>query len=207
MKQQFRNLQLSSLDKSIKKHHKVAHYTVKLCIANMSAEQIKNIEDLIPLGDGKKIVDYKIKLLTAPGENSGSLMLKVDFTVKTPTGNEEIHAAAKTVPPNELIQEVFNTAVTFRNEIAFYKKIVPLLQDFQKQHGVKEVIDFVPKYYGSRLNLKGDEGKVDQDAVLLLENLKLANYDTRIRFGRGQTHHDRFGTVPCGTFGPQVEKA
>jgi thiamine kinase-like enzyme len=144
----------------------------------MSAEQIKNIEDLIPLGDGKKIVDCKIKLLTAPGENSGSVMLKVDFTVKTPTGNEEIHAAAKTVPPNELIQEVFNTAVTFRNEIAFYKKIVPLLQDFQRQHGVKEVIDFVPKYYGSRLNLKGDEGKVDQDAVLLLENLKVANYDT-----------------------------
>jgi hypothetical protein len=144
----------------------------------MSAGQIKNIEDLIPLGDGKKIVDYKIKHLTAPGENRGSVMLKVDFTVKSPTGNEEIHAAAKTVPPSELIQEVFNTPVTFRNEIAFYKKIVPLLQDFQRQHGVKEVIDFVPKYYGSRLNLKDDEGKVDQDAVLLLENLKVANYDT-----------------------------
>jgi thiamine kinase-like enzyme len=144
----------------------------------MSAEQIKNIEDLIPLGDGKKIVDYKIKRLTTPGENRGSLMLKVDFTVKTSTGNEEIHAAAKAVLPNEFIQEHFNTPVTFRNEIAFYKKIIPLLQDFQRQHGVKDVIDFVPKYYGSRLNLKGDEGKVDQDAVLLLENLKVANYTT-----------------------------
>jgi hypothetical protein len=144
----------------------------------MSAEQIKNIEDLIPLGDGKKIVDYKIKRLTTPGENRGSLMLKVDFTVKTSTGNEEIYAAAKAVLPNEFIQEHFNTPVTFRNEIAFYKKIIPLLQDFQRQHGVKDVIDFVPKYYGSRLNLKGDEGNMDQDAVLLLENLKVANYTT-----------------------------
>jgi hypothetical protein len=82
------------------------------------------------------------------------------------------------VPPSEFIQEVFNTPVTFRNEIAFYKDILPILQDFQRQHGVKEVIDFVPKYYGSRRNLKGDEGKVDQDAVLLLENLKVANYTT-----------------------------
>jgi hypothetical protein len=51
----------------------------------MSAEQIKNIEDLIPLGDGKKIVNCKINRLTAPGENYGSLMLSVDITVKTPS--------------------------------------------------------------------------------------------------------------------------
>jgi hypothetical protein len=139
----------------------------------MSGEEIKNIEDLIQLGEGKKIVNYKINRLTAPGENYGSLMLSVDITVKTATGNEEIHAVAKMVPPSEFIQEIFNTPVTFRNEIAFYKEILPILQDFQRQHGVKEVIDFVPKYYGSRRNLKGDEGKVDQDAVLLLENLKV----------------------------------
>jgi hypothetical protein len=144
----------------------------------MSGEEIKNIEDLIQLGEGKKIVNYKINRLTAPGENYGSLMLSVDITVKTATGNEEIHAVAKMVPPSEFIQEIFNTPVTFRNEIAFYKEILPILQDFQRQHGVKEVIDFVPKYYGSRRNLKGDEGKVDQDAVLLLENLKVANYTT-----------------------------
>jgi hypothetical protein len=144
----------------------------------MSVEKINNLEHLIPLGESKKIVDHKIKRLTAPGENYGSLMLSVDVTVKTPTGNEEIHAVAKTVPPNEFIQEVFNTPVTFRNEIAFYKNIVPLLQQFQRQHGVKEIIDFVPKYYGSRVNLKGDEGEVDQDAVLLMENLKVANYTT-----------------------------
>jgi hypothetical protein len=61
----------------------------------MSGEEIKNIEDLIQLGEGKKIVNYKINRLTAPGENYGSLMLSVDISVKTATGNEEIHAVAK----------------------------------------------------------------------------------------------------------------
>jgi hypothetical protein len=155
-----------------------ARQLVKLSIASMNLEHINNIEDLIPLDETKKIVDRKIKRLTAVGENYGSLMLSVDLTIKTPTGNEEIHAVAKTVPPNEFIQKVFNTPVTFRNEIAFYKKVVPLLQQFQREHGVKKVIDFVPKYYGSRLNKNCDEGEVDKDAVLLLENLKVANYTT-----------------------------
>jgi hypothetical protein len=53
----------------------------------MSGEEIKNIEDLVQLGEGKKIVNYKINRLTAPGENYGSLMLSVDITVKTATGN------------------------------------------------------------------------------------------------------------------------
>jgi hypothetical protein len=44
--------------------------------------------------------------LTAVGENYGSLMLSVDLTINTPTGNEEIHAVAKTVPPNEYIQKI-----------------------------------------------------------------------------------------------------
>jgi thiamine kinase-like enzyme len=144
----------------------------------MSAEQIKNIENLIPLGKGKKMVNWKIKRFTASGENYGSLMLSVDIVVKTPTGSEEIHAIAKAIPHSEFIQKLFNAPVTFRNEITFYKKILPMLQRFQRQHGVKEVIDFVAKYYGSRLNLKGDADKVDQDAVLLLENLTVANYTT-----------------------------
>jgi hypothetical protein len=147
----------------------------------MNLEQINNIEDLVPLGENKKIVDCKLKRLTAVGDNYGSLMLSVDLTIKSPSGNEEIRAVAKAIPPNEFIQKIFNTPVTFRNEIAFYKNIVPLLQDFQREHGVKEVIDFVPKYYGSRLNKNCDEGKVDKDAVLLLENLKVANYTTMER--------------------------
>ncbi|KAJ3657526.1 hypothetical protein Zmor_009322 [Zophobas morio] len=135
--------------------------------------QIKKIDTLITL-PGKKIQRCEVKRLTAPGENYGSLMLSLEITTED---SEKISLVAKAVPPNEFIQEYFMTSVTFRNEIVFYKHIVPTLQEFQRQNGVTEVIDFTPKYFGSRLNLTGSD-KVDQDAVLVLENLKIQNYGT-----------------------------
>lgn len=103
-------------------------------------------------------------------------MLSLDITVKTPKGNEEIHAVAKMVPPNEFLQQVFQTQITFRNEIGFYDNIVPILRKFQREQGISDVIDFFPKYYGSRLNLNGDSTNVDSDGAILLENLKVLNY-------------------------------
>ena len=144
----------------------------------MNVEQIKNIEDLIELDAGSKIKSHTVKRLTAPGENYGSLILSVDISVQTPNGDEEVHAVAKMVPPNKFIQEVFNTQVTFRNEIGFFRNIVPVLQNFQREHGVKKVTNFAAKYYGSRLNLNKDESIVDDDAALVVENLKSKGYDT-----------------------------
>ncbi|RZC41044.1 EcKinase, APH, and/or DUF1679 domain containing protein [Asbolus verrucosus] len=142
----------------------------------MNLDKIEKIEDLLIFDKNKKIIEHKIKRLTAPGENYGSLMLSVDIMLKNSQGTEEINVVAKMVPPNEFIQEIFNTPVTFRNEIGFYKNIVPVLQNFQREHGVDKVIDFFSKYYGSRLNLKNNNDKVDADAALLLENLKVQNF-------------------------------
>ncbi|XP_966903.1 uncharacterized protein LOC655281 [Tribolium castaneum] len=136
---------------------------------------IKNFSSLLSLPPSKKLKECKIARLTAPGENYGSLMLKVDVTLTTTSGGSEtLHLVAKMVPPNPDIQEIFNTSVTFRNEIEFYRKIVPALRNFQKKFG-PEVVNFFPKYFGSRLNLTGSD-HVDPDAVLLLDNLKIANY-------------------------------
>ena len=44
------------------------------------------------------------------------------------------------------------------------------MQNFQKEQGVAKVIDFAPRYYGSRLNLD------DDSTALVLENLKIDNY-------------------------------
>ncbi|KAJ3658372.1 hypothetical protein Zmor_010113 [Zophobas morio] len=142
----------------------------------MNVEKIEKLEDIVPLGENTTIIDHQVKRLTAPGENYGSLMLSVDITVQNAYGTEEIHTVAKMVPPNDFIQKVFNTQTTFKNEIAFYNNIVPVLQEFQREQGMDELIDFFPKYYGSRINLSGDPSVVDSDAVLLLENLKTAGY-------------------------------
>lgn len=136
--------------------------------------QIKKLDELIHkfIDEDRKISKSKIKRLTAPGENFGSIMLKVDLVLKDNRGEtEELSIVAKMLPTSEFFQQVFNVQVSFKLEVAFYEVVVPTLQDFQREQGVKEVIDFFPKFYGARNNLNGT-GKVDEDAVLLLENLK-----------------------------------
>ncbi|KAJ3658377.1 hypothetical protein Zmor_010117 [Zophobas morio] len=142
----------------------------------MNVEKIEKLEDIVTLGDNKTIIDHQVKRLTAAGENYGSLMLSVDITVQNAYGTEEIHTVAKMIPPNEFIQKIFNTQTTFKNEIAFYNNVVPVLHEFQREQGMDELVDFFPKYYGGRINLSGDPSVVDSDAVLLLENLKIAGY-------------------------------
>lgn len=120
----------------------------------MTPITIKNFSELLALPPPKKLKQYHVARLTAPGENYGSIMLSVDIKIETLQGEEDVHVVAKMVPPNDTVQEIFNTSVTFRNEIAFYKNIVPTLREFQRENGVEEV-DFCPEYFGSRLNLTG----------------------------------------------------
>lgn len=137
--------------------------------------QIVNLADTILLSG--TIKNYAVKQLTAPGENYGSLMLRLDVTVENQNIISEINTVAKMLPPNTFLQEMFNSQVTFRKEIAFYKVIIPTLQQFQRDHDVQTILDFTPQYYGSRLNLKNDDSaKVDEHAVLVLENLKVDKF-------------------------------
>ncbi|KAJ8963771.1 hypothetical protein NQ314_005390 [Rhamnusium bicolor] len=140
----------------------------------MSEETIENLEDLIKLhvGSNKKILGSATSLLTAPGDNYGGILLKVDITLENEENDtqEEINAVAKLIPGSEFMQQVLNTQVTCKKEIAFYEEIVPMLQEFQKEQGVDEIIDTFPKFYGARINLNGSD-TVDRNAVLMLENL------------------------------------
>lgn len=144
---------------------------------NMNVQKITNLDSLLVLPKNQKILTYQINPLTAAGDNYGSIMLKLDITVQTPDGKKELKTVAKLIPPNDFIQEIFNTQVTYRNEVALYKTIVPTLRAFQIEFGVEKVIDFTAKYLGSRLNLAEDStAKVDGDAVLLLENLQIGGF-------------------------------
>ncbi|CAG9864979.1 unnamed protein product [Phyllotreta striolata] len=150
----------------------------------MNTPNIEQLDRLISkhIGDGKTIVDQKISRLTSPGENFGSEMLKVDLVVESKETRrpENVHIVAKLIPRNDFFKDIFNVQVSFRNESAFYSTVVPALQRFQTQQGLEidQAVDFFPKFFGSRCNLADDErGLVDDDAVLLLENLKIQGYE------------------------------
>lgn len=138
------------------------------------AEKIEKLEELINqyIDKDKKVVNTKITRLTAPGENFGSTMMRVDLVLRDEHAKDEpLSIVAKLLPESEFFQEIFNVQVTFNMEAAFYEEIVPTLQNFQREQGITDVIDFFPKFYGFRRNLNGSD-KIDGDALLLMENLK-----------------------------------
>uniref|UniRef100_A0A6P7FUK7 Uncharacterized protein LOC114334184 n=1 Tax=Diabrotica virgifera virgifera TaxID=50390 RepID=A0A6P7FUK7_DIAVI len=135
---------------------------------------IKNLPGLInpKLDQGKFLKDFKTSRLTAAGANYGSVMLKLQLTVADKNNEEEtIDAVAKMLPDSEIFREIFHVQITFTNEMAFYDVIVPTLQEFQRDLGIKKVIECFPKCFATRKNLLNNSNKIDDDAIILLENL------------------------------------
>lgn len=147
-------------------------YVSKQGYSFVMAEEIHRLADLLNGHINGKIVNQITSRLTAPGENFGSLMLKVDVTVKNNDKEEILYTVAKCVPLNKEIQKIFSTDITFKNEIGWYKEAIPTLLAFQKEQGVSDVADFFMNIYGARCNLDNGE-KVDHGGVILCENLNV----------------------------------
>ncbi|CAH1124986.1 unnamed protein product [Ceutorhynchus assimilis] len=140
-------------------------------------KEIEKLEDLIKGTIDGELVEQQVSSLLPPGENYGSVMYKVDFKVKTSSGEiKEYHAVAKCTPLNQVTQEMFNTQVTFKSEIAWYTTVIPTLKSFAKEQGLRRELDFFQQFYGARISLDPESDKVDLDGVILTENLKYLGY-------------------------------
>jgi thiamine kinase-like enzyme len=146
---------------------------------------LNDFKDLLSkhVGANKKIISTDITNLVELGENFGGELLKLAITVEDEATKktELLHAVAKKIPELEYFQKVFNIQETFKSEITFYEKLVPIFRQFQEQHNVAEVLDCVAEIYGSRWNLNGSD-VVDKDAVLILENLIIPGYKNLDRY-------------------------
>ncbi|KAJ8945003.1 hypothetical protein NQ318_010205, partial [Aromia moschata] len=137
-------------------------------------EMSYEIRSLEQIEKNRKIVQCDIKRLTAPGENYGSLMLAVDLITEDNDDGKEyaLHIVAKAVPKNEFVQKTFRSPLTFKKELELYRTIVPTLKEFHAEEGLAEEINFFPEFYGGRLGIGPNFDTFDNDAVILLENLK-----------------------------------
>lgn len=135
-------------------------------------EKIDRILDLLSGYENYHLTDQNINYLTAPGENYGSLMLAIELNLKNKKNDNEkvLKAVAKLMAPNEFIQKVFNSQVSFKSEASFYEIIVPTLQNFRTKCELEEMGIFA-HCFGSRINLNGSD-IVDGNGILILENLK-----------------------------------
>ncbi|GJQ85191.1 hypothetical protein Trydic_g13035 [Trypoxylus dichotomus] len=143
------------------------------------SRQIKQLENVIQpyLKNNQKYISCECKNLLSSGENYGSVMLQVSVKLENENGEEKIvECVGKTVPPTEMLWNLFNTKVSFKKEIAIYKVFIPELNAYGKENGIKGFITSTAKCFGARISLDCNSEIVDNDAVLLLENLKTEGY-------------------------------
>ncbi|KAG8362538.1 EcKinase 6 [Fopius arisanus] len=142
-------------------------------------EHLKDLQSLLQrsLGDNYTVDNYTTEDLLPPGENYGSKMLKVDVKLKNQDDGktEELHLVGKLLPSNPQVRAMLDFSVTFKKETFMYSKLLPYYRKLEIENGVDEAFNFAPKCYGSRLGL-GSAGNFDDNALLLLENLKPQGY-------------------------------
>lgn len=143
---------------------------------------------------GFVIVKYEIQSLTKPGDNYGSEMSALTLDIKMSNGKlETINLVAKRPPKNEQLLSIFQTSRTFIKENCFYTVIVPCIKKFEQDVGLQhhENMNIFCECYGARISLSSESIYVDQDALLLLENLKPLNYHTGNRLRGFDTEHSK----------------
>ncbi|XP_031781523.1 uncharacterized protein LOC116416639 [Nasonia vitripennis] len=157
--------------------------------ANEQQVELRDLQGLLRenLDKDLVVVDYRTSMLLPKGENYGSTMLKVDARVKKTKDSpeEEMHFVAKMVPTHEFSKMHMRMTASFNKEIFIVHKLREMYRELERKAGVREedLIDIFPKFYGGRLSKSVESPDVvDEDAVMLLENLKVRGYETMNRF-------------------------
>ncbi|XP_001600931.2 uncharacterized protein LOC100116429 [Nasonia vitripennis] len=146
---------------------------------------LRDLESLLrkKLSDELKLVSFTSESLLPSGENYGSSIFKVRATVKISVRDEAkeevLELVAKMLPPTDFQRMIFDSPYTFRKEAFLYEELIPSYQRLEREFGIKsdEVFDIVPPFYGARYSLKSEED-FDEDAVILMQNLKVLGYYT-----------------------------
>lgn len=122
--------------------------------------------------------NHKSTFLTAPGENYGSVILKVEVICEE---NKKLNLVVKLCPKNELLKKAFLTNITFKKEIYAYEGLIPALKEFENEYNIQAPLKIFAKCYGTRMNLNNND-EIDEDAIIILENLKTDGYQLEDRF-------------------------
>lgn len=154
---------------------------------------IEDFEGLVKqaLGSGVKIKNVTWKHLTDPGENFGSLILGVNVnTIENCTSNT-LNVVVKLPPKSAYLMDLFNSPLTFKKELNFYREVVPALNDIYRTCSNLQAEEvFVPRYFGGRLGLKCPD-EFDSQAVIILENLVSSGYSVEDRIMGMDLEHVR----------------
>lgn len=111
-----------------------------------------------------KIIDVKTN---AKGEGYlGEIFL---ITIKNSHGEEKIDIVIKAAFTNDKVRGVIPIDKVFHNEINFYQNIYPEYLKLEKEHGLTEAVQIVPRF------LAKSDSQLEE--MLVLENLKKSGFD------------------------------
>lgn len=158
----------------------------------MSPVQDLNALLMQTYGSDFQIHDMEWKPLTDPGENFGSEILAIN--IRAEQNNEKIivNVVVKLPPKSEYLLDLFDSPITFKKELEFYSTVAPELLKLQSESGIPQenLSVITPHFLGGRLGLK-DPQRFDQQAAIILENLKDHLYTTQDRIlGLDKVHMD-----------------
>ncbi|XP_017004728.2 uncharacterized protein [Drosophila takahashii] len=149
----------------------------------MEADKLPVIHDLSevlePHFPGARLLSYRTSSLTQPGDNYGSVLMAIQAQLQRSDGELfEEQLVAKVPPTDPKYWQFFQPERTCLTENAVYKILAPALANLQDEAGIPAERQFsgFSRYYGSRVSLDSDSLKVDQNAVLVLENLRSSGY-------------------------------
>ncbi|XP_017046189.1 uncharacterized protein LOC108091480 [Drosophila ficusphila] len=142
--------------------------------------EIRSLCDVVePHLSGARLLSYQASSLTQPGDNYGSVLLAIHAQLQRPEGGMfEKQLVAKLPPTDPKYWQFFQPERTCPTEIAVYKVLAPALTTLQDEAGIPVESQFkgFPRYFGSRVSLVPSSGRVDQNAVLVLENVRQSGF-------------------------------
>jgi hypothetical protein len=178
------------------------HHDSSTTIFELTKQEFESL--LSPqLGSDVKVEDFKTQALTQRGDNYGSTILSAELTIKQGNERSKLSLVVKLVPPSPFLREAFDIEVTFSKEVNAYRLVSPQYNDLQIEKGIarNKRVDVFPEFYGARTNKQGDfNGKSDNTAVLLLENLKVDGYCTGNRREGLNLKHMELGVTQLARF-------
>ncbi|XP_020284303.1 uncharacterized protein LOC109854997 isoform X2 [Pseudomyrmex gracilis] len=133
-------------------------------------------------GSDFQIHDVQWKPLTDPGENFGSEILAITIHAEQNNKKKTLNAVIKLPPKSDYLLDLFDSPITFKKELDFYRNVTPHFIKLQTECGIsRENLSIItPQFLGGRLGLR-DPQCFDSQATIVLENLKDHNYMTQDR--------------------------
>ncbi|RZC33919.1 EcKinase, DUF1679, and/or APH domain containing protein, partial [Asbolus verrucosus] len=124
--------------------------------------------------DQNQIVDFSDgldseELAEAVNNGEGYLAQFFMITIRDTTDDKQLDIALKAAFKDDKIREMVPIRLSFENEVYFYSKVYPLFKRLERDHGVSEDVEFIPKCLKVSMEEKSE--------MLALENLKVSKFE------------------------------